>query len=47
MSKRPTIRHIAIMTLDPERLAKFYEDVFEMTRLAPRVAVSRAARRST
>jgi predicted enzyme related to lactoylglutathione lyase len=33
MSKRPKIRHLAIMTLDPERLAKFYEEVFEMTRL--------------
>jgi catechol 2,3-dioxygenase-like lactoylglutathione lyase family enzyme len=33
MSKKPTIRHLAIMTLDPERLAKFYEETFEMTRL--------------
>jgi len=33
MSKRPKIRHLAIMTLDPERLAKFYEQTFEMTRL--------------
>ena len=32
-SKRPKIRHLAIMTLDPERLAKFYEQAFEMTRL--------------
>jgi catechol 2,3-dioxygenase-like lactoylglutathione lyase family enzyme len=30
---KPTIRHIAIMTVDPERLAKFYEDVFQMERL--------------
>ena len=30
---RPKIRHLAIMTLDPERLAKFYEQAFEMTRL--------------
>ena len=34
MAKRPTIRHLAIMTLDPERLAKFYEQTFEMTRLS-------------
>ena len=33
MSKKPKIRHLAIMTLDPERLAKFYEQTFEMTRL--------------
>ena len=33
MSKRPKIRHLAIMTLDPEKLAKFYEQTFEMTRL--------------
>jgi catechol 2,3-dioxygenase-like lactoylglutathione lyase family enzyme len=33
MSKRPKIKHLAIMTLDPERLAKFYEETFEMTRL--------------
>jgi catechol 2,3-dioxygenase-like lactoylglutathione lyase family enzyme len=33
MSKKPMIRHLAIMTLDPERLAKFYEQTFEMTRL--------------
>src|SRR5215470_3364269 len=32
MSK-PKIRHLAIMTLDPERLAKFYEQTFEMKRL--------------
>ncbi len=30
---KPKIRHLAIMTLDPERLAKFYEQTFEMTRL--------------
>jgi catechol 2,3-dioxygenase-like lactoylglutathione lyase family enzyme len=34
MAKKPKIRHLAIMTLDPERLAKFYEQTFEMTRLA-------------
>jgi catechol 2,3-dioxygenase-like lactoylglutathione lyase family enzyme len=33
MSKRPKIRHLAIITVDPERLAKFYEVTFEMTRL--------------
>lgn len=27
---RPTIRHLAIMCRDPEKQAKFYEDVFEM-----------------
>jgi predicted enzyme related to lactoylglutathione lyase len=32
MSK-PKIRHLAIITLDPEQLAKFYEQTFEMTRL--------------
>jgi catechol 2,3-dioxygenase-like lactoylglutathione lyase family enzyme len=30
---KPKIRHLAIMTLDPERLAKFYEQTFEMKRL--------------
>jgi catechol 2,3-dioxygenase-like lactoylglutathione lyase family enzyme len=30
---KPKIRHLAIMTLDPERLARFYEQAFEMTRL--------------
>jgi catechol 2,3-dioxygenase-like lactoylglutathione lyase family enzyme len=30
--KKPKIRHLAIITLDPERLAKFYEETFEMTR---------------
>lgn len=29
MSK-PKIRHLAIVTLDPEKLAKFYCDVFDM-----------------
>jgi predicted enzyme related to lactoylglutathione lyase len=29
---KPQIRHLAIMTLDPEKLAKFYEQVFEMER---------------
>jgi predicted enzyme related to lactoylglutathione lyase len=33
MNKRPKIRHLAIVTLDPERLAKFYEQTFDMTRL--------------
>jgi predicted enzyme related to lactoylglutathione lyase len=33
ISKKPKIRHLAIITLDPERLAKFYEQTFEMTRL--------------
>ncbi len=33
MAKRPKIRHLAIITLEPERLAKFYEQTFEMTRL--------------
>ena len=33
---KPKIRHIALITLDPERLAKFYEDVFEMKRLPTR-----------
>lgn len=27
---RPTIRHMAIRTADPVRLAKFYSDVFDM-----------------
>ena len=30
MSKRPKIRHLAIITRDPEKLAKFYSEVFEM-----------------
>ena len=29
----PAIRQLTIITLDPERLARFYEEVFEMTRL--------------
>ena len=33
MADTPKIRHLAIMTLDPERLAKFYEEVFGMQRL--------------
>jgi catechol 2,3-dioxygenase-like lactoylglutathione lyase family enzyme len=39
MSKRPKIRHLAIMTLDPEKLAKFYEQTFEMTRLTGKAGV--------
>ena len=39
MAKRPKIRHLAIMTLDPERLAKFYEQTFEMTRLTGKAGV--------
>jgi catechol 2,3-dioxygenase-like lactoylglutathione lyase family enzyme len=39
MSKRPRIRHLAIMTLDPEKLAKFYEQTFEMTRLTGKAGV--------
>ena len=44
MSKnKPKIRHLAIMTLDPERLAKFYEQTFEMKRLTGRgIPVSKA-----
>lgn len=30
---KPKIRHIAMITLDPERMAKFYEETFEMKRL--------------
>jgi catechol 2,3-dioxygenase-like lactoylglutathione lyase family enzyme len=33
LAKRPKIRHLAIITLDPEKLAKFYEDAFQMTRV--------------
>jgi predicted enzyme related to lactoylglutathione lyase len=33
MSNKPKIKHLAIITLDPERLARYYEDVFGMTRL--------------
>ena len=29
----PTIRQLTIITLDPERLARFYEEVFEMRRV--------------
>lgn len=36
MANRPKIRHLAIVTLDPERLAKFYEDVFKLTRMTGR-----------
>jgi catechol 2,3-dioxygenase-like lactoylglutathione lyase family enzyme len=41
---QPKIRHLAIMTLDPERLARFYADVFGMSRLTggKRVAGSKA-----
>jgi catechol 2,3-dioxygenase-like lactoylglutathione lyase family enzyme len=43
MGARPKIRHLAVITVDPERLAKFYEDVFEMKRLpAKGVAGSKA-----
>jgi predicted enzyme related to lactoylglutathione lyase len=31
--KSPKIRHLAIVTLDPERLASFYEQTFDMKRL--------------
>ena len=41
--KRPKIRHLAIMTLDPERLAKFYEQTFEMTRLPAKGAAGSKA----
>ena len=33
MSDKPKIKHLAIMTLDPEKLAVFYGEVFGMTRL--------------
>jgi catechol 2,3-dioxygenase-like lactoylglutathione lyase family enzyme len=39
MGARPKIRHLAIITLDPERLARFYEDVFQMTRLTLKAGV--------
>lgn len=29
----PTIRQLTIITLEPERLARFYEEVFEMRRV--------------
>ncbi len=41
--KKPKIRHLAIMTLDPERLAKFYEQAFEMTRLPAKSAAGSKA----
>jgi predicted enzyme related to lactoylglutathione lyase len=40
---RPKIRHLAIITLDPERLAKFYEQTFEMTRLPAKGAAGSKA----
>ena len=30
---KPMIRHLAIITLDPEKMAKFYCDTFQMERL--------------
>jgi catechol 2,3-dioxygenase-like lactoylglutathione lyase family enzyme len=39
LSNRPKIRHLAIITVDPERLAKFYEEVFQMTRLTGKAGV--------
>jgi catechol 2,3-dioxygenase-like lactoylglutathione lyase family enzyme len=39
VKQRPKIRHLAVMTLDPERLAKFYEETFEMTRLTSKPGV--------
>jgi catechol 2,3-dioxygenase-like lactoylglutathione lyase family enzyme len=33
LDDRPKIRHLAIITLDPEKLARFYEATFQMTRL--------------
>jgi predicted enzyme related to lactoylglutathione lyase len=33
MIARPKIKHLAIIAIDSERLAKFYEDIFGMTRL--------------
>jgi len=33
MTDTPKIKHLAIITLDPERLANFYEKVFGMRRL--------------
>jgi catechol 2,3-dioxygenase-like lactoylglutathione lyase family enzyme len=35
----PKIRHLAIITLDPERLAQFYEQTFDMRRLPPKSKV--------
>ena len=43
MGARPKIRHLALITVEPERLARFYEEVFQMTRLpAKGVAGSKA-----
>lgn len=39
---KPMIRHIALITLDPERLAKFYEEVFEMKRIPREHPTSKA-----
>ena len=39
MANRPKIRHLAVITVDPERLAKFYEDVFQMTRVSGKAGV--------
>lgn len=33
-TSKPMIRHLAIITLDPEKLARFYCDAFQMTRLS-------------
>jgi catechol 2,3-dioxygenase-like lactoylglutathione lyase family enzyme len=30
MARRPTIRHIAVFTRDPDKLADFYKNVFDM-----------------
>ena len=43
MAKRPKIRHLAIITLDPEKLATFYEQTFEMTRLPQKGAAGSKA----
>lgn len=43
MATRPKIRHLALITVDPERLAKFYEEVFQMTRLTAKGAASSKA----
>jgi hypothetical protein len=39
LAKRPKIRHLAIITLNPEVLAKFYEETFQMTRLTGKAGV--------
>jgi catechol 2,3-dioxygenase-like lactoylglutathione lyase family enzyme len=39
LANRPKIRHLALITVDPERLARFYEDVFQMTRLTGKAGV--------